>query len=116
MICKLTIVGLYFRKSQGKTAVLNSCPAISLQELEADQPSIYGRLVTISKRIEQHFKEVQRVTFTVEDGKIHVLQSQCAPLSPKASTRISVENVREGFLPKCEVLMKLKPSVSFHTS
>lgn len=86
-------------------------PLLSLHHLEADHSHAYHQLAHFAKQLEQQFNEVQKVTFTIEDGVLFVLQAQPAPRSPKAAARIAVEMVREGSTSKSEAILKLNPNV-----
>jgi pyruvate, orthophosphate dikinase len=86
--------------------------ALTLQHLESDHPRAHYQLTKMVNQLEHQFNEVQRLTFTVEDGQLFVLQAQPAPRSPKAAARIAVEMVKEGSTSKSEAFMKLNPHVS----
>lgn len=105
--------GEYFRKAQGKVTVSPPrTPSLSLHNLETDHPETHLQLANLVKKLEHQFNEVQKLTFTIEDGHLFVLQAQPALRSPKASARIAVEMVKEGSTSKSEAILKLNPKVN----
>lgn len=87
-----------------------------LQHLKVDHPEQLDELTLLTKRLEGHFKEVQKVTYIIEDGQLFVLQAQSAPRSPKATIRIAVEMVKEGMTSKSDEILKLNPKVCMESS
>lgn len=106
--------GKYFRKAQESKVTGSPMPtqALSLHQLEADHPGTRYQLAKLVRQLEQQFNEVQRVTYTIEDGHLFILQAQPAPRSPKAAARIAVEMVKDGSTSKSEAILKLNPNVT----
>jgi pyruvate,orthophosphate dikinase len=109
----ITTAGEYFRKAQGRVVMMTPKPSLSLtlHHLEVDHPQAYTQLASLAKQLEHQFKDVQKVTFTIEDGDLFVVQAQSAQRSPKAAARIAVEMVKEGLISKSEAILKMNPTV-----
>ena len=71
-------------------------------------PEIAQDLAVASRRLEQDFKDVQDIEFTVEDGKLYFLQTRSAKRTPRAALRIAVDLVREGLIAPAEALHRLE--------
>ncbi len=80
-----------------------------LQTLEQTMPSVYAELVDVYKRLEQHYKEMQDIEFTIQRGKLFMLQCRTGKRTAAAAIRIAVEMVKEGLIPKKEAIQRIKP-------
>jgi len=76
-------------------------------ELETAFPVVYKKLEGIGKELEAHFRDMQDIEFTVEEGKLYILQSRNGKRSPMAALRIAVDLVEEGLISTDEALRKL---------
>ncbi len=77
-------------------------------ELGTALPAVYKKLEGIGNELEAHFRDMQDIEFTVEEGKLYILQSRNGKRSPMAALRIAVDLVEEGLIPTDEALRKLK--------
>ncbi len=73
------------------------------------RPELYRQIGEIAKRLEQHFKDAQFVEFTVEKGKLFLLQTQPAQRSSKAAIRIAVELAQEGLISRQMAVLRVSP-------
>jgi pyruvate,orthophosphate dikinase len=73
-------------------------------------PEIYEQLSSITRRLEQHYREVQDFEFTLEKGTLYVLQTRTAKRSALAAVRIAVEMVSEGLISRREAVARIKPA------
>ena len=80
--------------------------AISLEER---MPQIYGELVNIFETLERHYKEMQDVEFTIQRGKLWMLQTRTGKRTAQASIKIAVDMVSEGLIDKEEALLRVEP-------
>jgi pyruvate,orthophosphate dikinase len=78
--------------------------------LEEKMPSAFKTLLDVGEKLEKHFKDVQDIQFTVEDGKLYVLQCRSAKRTSRASVRSAVEMAREGLLTKEEAVQRVEAS------
>ena len=77
-------------------------------ELGPVLPVVYKNLEGIGKELESHFKDMQDIEFTVEEGKLYILQSRNGKRSPMAALKIAVDLVGEGLISTEEALRKLE--------
>jgi len=81
----------------------------SLPSLEEEMPDIYGQLVDIRNNLEKHFRDLQDVEFTIQKGKLWMLQTRSGKRTGFAAFRIAVEMVGEGLITKEEAIMRVEP-------
>ncbi|MDX1763524.1 MAG: pyruvate, phosphate dikinase [bacterium] len=81
----------------------------SLQSLEEEAPAIYRELVKIQKRLDTHYKDMQDLEFTIEDGKLWMLQTRSGKRNGTAAIRIAVEMVKEKLISRKTALMRVAP-------
>lgn len=79
----------------------------SADALETRMPNAFGKLVQIGATLEKHFRDMQDLEFTIQDGTLYMLQCRAAKRTGKAAVRIAVEMVREGLLTKDEALVRV---------
>lgn len=80
------------------------------QSLQARQPDAYAELARIAARLEESFRDMQDLEFTIEDGRVWMLQTRTASRSVRAAVRIAVEMVREGLIDEDEALYRVDPA------
>ncbi|MFH2011848.1 MAG: pyruvate, phosphate dikinase [Pseudomonadota bacterium] len=80
-----------------------------LPSLEEELPSIYSQLVDIRNNLENHYRDLQDIEFTIQKGKLWMLQTRSGKRTGFAALRIAVEMVREGLIKKEEALMRIEP-------
>jgi pyruvate, orthophosphate dikinase len=79
------------------------------QSLEEVLPEGYGSLLQIQARLEQHFRDMQDIEFTIEGGRLYLLQTRNGKRSARASVRIAVDMVNEGLLLADEAILRIDP-------
>lgn len=79
------------------------------ESLEERMPEIYRQLFEIQERLELHFRDMQDIEFTVEEGKLFLLQTRAAKRSATAAVRVAVEMVGEGLLHPDEAILRIAP-------
>ncbi|MEJ2720417.1 MAG: pyruvate, phosphate dikinase, partial [bacterium] len=79
------------------------------QSLEATMPKIYKELEGIYKTLESHYRDMQDIEFTIQEGKLWMLQTRTGKRTAKAAIRIAVEMVKEGLIDKKEALERVDP-------
>ncbi|MFA4910816.1 MAG: pyruvate, phosphate dikinase [Desulfobacteria bacterium] len=80
-----------------------------LPSLEEELPDIYGQLVDIRDKLEKHYRDLQDIEFTIQKGKLWMLQTRSGKRTGFAALRIAVEMVREGLIKKEEAIMRIEP-------
>ncbi|WBL80500.1 pyruvate, phosphate dikinase [Bradyrhizobium xenonodulans] len=93
--------------AQGEDVVSGRRTPDSAEAIARELPRIEAELGEVLKRLEREFTDVQDVEFTVEDGKLWVLQTRTAKRTPRAAARIAIDLVHEGVIPKDEALARI---------
>jgi pyruvate,orthophosphate dikinase len=101
--------GEYLMNAQGEDVVSGVRTPIPINELEKMMPEVYHQLREITTRLEQHYKDVQDFEFTIQDGKLYMLQTRNGKRTGPAAVRIAVELVKEGILTPKEALLRVEP-------
>ena len=103
------IYGEYLINAQGEDVVAGIRTPQKIAKLEEDMPEIYKQLVTIVKGLERHYKDMQDCEFTVENGKLYILQTRNGKRTGKAALKIAVDLVHEGLINKYEAMTRVEP-------
>ncbi len=114
-----TFYGEYLMNAQGEDVVAGTRtpqPINKLQKgdrddlsLEEEMPNIYAELDGIRRQLDTHYREMQDIEFTIQKGKLWMLQTRSGKRTGVASVRIAVEMVEEGLISKEEALMRVEP-------
>ena len=104
------LYGEYLVNAQGEDVVAGIRTPKPLQEMQKEMPEVYRQLENIKKILETHFREVQDFEFTVERGKLYMLQTRNGKMNAEAIVRSSVEMVEEGLISKERAIMRLRPT------
>ena len=107
------LYGEYLINAQGEDVVagirtphpISDNDAIEQQSLESKFPAVYNEIKNISSKLENHFKEVQDIEFTIENEKIYLLQTRKAKRTAQASVKIAIDMNKEGITTKEEALI-----------
>lgn len=103
------LYGDYLPNAQGEDVVAGIRTPRPIQELEAESPRLYRELVEISERLERYFKYPQDIEFTIERGKLWILQTRNAKMNAAAKIRSSVDMAKEGIISKEEAILRVEP-------
>src|SRR5208283_5097170 len=101
--------GEYLMNAQGEDVVSGVRTPIPINELEKIMPEVYHQLREITTRLEQHYKDVQDFEFTIQDGKLYMLQTRNGKRTGPAAVRIAVEMVKEGIFSEKDALLRVEP-------
>ncbi len=88
----------------GKTADTQHLPS-----LEESMPQLYKQLFAIQKKLERHYRDMQDIEFTIEDGRLWMLQTRVGKRNPQAAIRMAVEMVKQRLISKEEAILRIKP-------
>lgn len=102
------IYGEYLINAQGEDVVAGIRTPQKIAKLEEDMPEIYAQLVSIVKGLETHYRDMQDIEFTVENGKLYILQTRNGKRTGKAALKIAVDLVEEGLINKHTALTRLE--------
>ena len=100
----------YLPNAQGEDIVAGVRTPMPISQLAEQMPSVYVELLELTEKLERHYKDVQDFEFTVETGKLYLLQTRAAKRSALASVRTAVEMANEGLITRTEALRRVKPS------
>src|SRR5690554_1512576 len=92
--------GEYLINAQGEDVVAGVRTPKPIAELEKEMPEIYKELTEIFDKLEHHYKDVQDVEFTFQQGKLYMLQTRAGKRTAKAAVKIAVDMVKEGLIDK----------------
>lgn len=81
----------------------------NLPSLEETMPKVYKQLVGIRNKLERHYKDMQDIEFTIEDGRLWMLQTRVGKRNPQAAIRIAVEMAKQRLINKETALLRIKP-------
>jgi len=105
-----TFYGDYLVNAQGEDVVAGIRTPIKLIELEKRDPKAYKQLLDVRKKLEANYKDMQDLEFTVEEGKLYMLQCRTGKRSPIAAFKIAVDMVKEKLITKEQAIMRIKTS------
>jgi pyruvate,orthophosphate dikinase len=88
--------GEFLVNAQGEDVVAGIRTPEHLDDLERRMPKAYAQLVTIKEKLERHYRDMQDIEFTVQDGRLYILQTRSGKRTGAAAVRIAVEMVKEG--------------------
>lgn len=104
-----TFYGEYLVNAQGEDVVAGIRTPKQIAELETDMPDIYEQYVSIAKQLEKGYHDVQDMEFTVERGKLWILQTRNGKRTAKAAIKIAVDMCNEGIITKEEAIKQVDP-------
>lgn len=99
----------YLMNAQGEDVVAGIRTPQSISKLKDDMPEIYDQFVKIVDTLESHYKDMQDMEFTIEEGKLYFLQTRNGKRTAQAALKIAVDLVAEGMLTKEEAILKVEP-------
>lgn len=103
------IYGEFMFNAQGEDIVAGIRTPLHIEELQNIMPNVYNQFVNYAKTLEKHYKDMQDMEFTVENGKLFLLQTRNGKRTAKAALQIAVDMVNEGLKTKEEALLSLDP-------
>jgi pyruvate,orthophosphate dikinase len=98
------LFGEYLRNAQGEDVVAGIRTPMKISDLQSSQPDVYAQFVAIAHQLETHYGDMQDLEFTVERGKLYMLQTRSGKRSAEAAVKIALDFVREGIITKDEAL------------
>lgn len=101
--------GEYLPNAQGEDVVAGIRTPYPLTKLEEMMPDVYKQLLDIFEKLEKHYRDMQDIEFTIERGKLYLLQTRTGKRTPFAAVRIAVDMTEEGVITKEEAIMRVSP-------
>ncbi|MFC1915639.1 pyruvate, phosphate dikinase [Chloroflexota bacterium] len=103
------LFGEYLDRAQGEDLVSGRRTPQPIETLKLQMPEAYTQLQSVADVLERHFQDMQDVEFTVEDGKLYILQTRAGKRSGRAAIKIAADMVREGLISPEEAILRLTP-------
>ena len=103
------LFGEFLMNAQGEDVVAGIRTPQSIDQLKETNPKAYQQFVDIAQKLEQHYRDMQDMEFTIERGKLFMLQTRNGKRTAAAALKIAVDLVNEGMITKEEALMKVDP-------
>jgi len=101
--------GDYLLNAQGEDVVAGIRNTEKIENLEKDMKEAYDQFINITNKLEKHYKDMQDVEFTIERGKLWMLQTRNGKRTAKAAVKIAVDMVNEGLIDKKEAIKRVTP-------
>ncbi|MEL1136220.1 pyruvate, phosphate dikinase [Desulfitobacterium sp. THU1] len=103
------LYGEYLMNAQGEDVVAGIRTPQPIKSLENENKDIYAQFVEISNRLEEHYRDMQDIEFTIERGRLYILQTRNGKRTAPAAIRVAVELCREGVISKEEAIVRIEP-------
>ncbi len=101
--------GEYLLNAQGEDVVAGVRTPLDIELLSQQHPKIYSQLLNVRKTLERHYRDMQDLEFTIEQGKLYILQTRNGKRTGFAALRIAVDLVEEGLIKPAEAVMRVEP-------
>ncbi len=104
-----TFYGDYLSNAQGEDVVAGIRTPVHLSELAKIMPKAYKQLEGVRVTLEKHYRDMQDMEFTLEEGKLYMLQTRTGKRTPAATFRIAMDMANEKLITKEEAMLRIKP-------
>jgi pyruvate, orthophosphate dikinase len=102
--------GEFLMNAQGEDVVAGIRTPVHISELEKIMPDVYNQLHDITTRLEKHYKDMQDFEFTIQDGKLYMLQTRNGKRTGIAAVKVAIEMVNEGLITKEDAIFRVDPN------
>ncbi len=102
--------GDYLMNAQGEDVVAGIRATLPISDLKVHMPEIYAEFEVIAQKLEKHYRNMQDMEFTIDRGKLYLLQTRDGKRTAQAEVRIAVDMVEEGLITKEEAVARVKPA------
>ncbi|HKF50081.1 MAG TPA: pyruvate, phosphate dikinase, partial [Terracidiphilus sp.] len=102
--------GEYLMNAQGEDVVSGVRTPMPISELEKAMPQVYDHLKAITWKMEKHYRDMQDFEFTIQDGKLYMLQTRNGKRTGLAAVRVAIDMVREGLITQEEAIFRVEPN------
>jgi pyruvate,orthophosphate dikinase len=103
--------GEYLTNAQGEDVVAGIRTPRHISNLAKEMPKVYKQLKDITTKLEKHYKDVQDFEFTIQEGKLYLLQTRAGKRTTAAAVKIAVDMVKENLIDKKEALTRVEPEL-----
>jgi pyruvate,orthophosphate dikinase len=102
--------GEFLMNAQGEDVVSGVRTPVPILELQKIMPAVYDQLREITTKLENHYKDMQDFEFTIQDGKLYMLQTRNGKRTGLAAVRVAIQMVEEGLITKEEAIFRVEPN------
>jgi pyruvate,orthophosphate dikinase len=102
--------GEFLMNAQGEDVVSGVRTPVPILELQKIMPDVYNQLREITTRLENHYRDMQDFEFTIQDGKLYMLQTRNGKRTGLAAVRVAIQMVEEGLITKEEAIFRVEPN------
>src|ERR1700733_11579881 len=102
--------GEFLMNAQGEDVVSGVRTPVPILELQKIMPDVYDQLREITTRLEKHYKDMQDFEFTIQDGKLYMLQTRNGKRTGWAAVRVAIQMVEEGLITKEDAIFRVEPN------
>ena len=103
------LFGEYLTNAQGEDVVAGIRTAPKIAQMQTDMPEVYAEFQRIGQQLEAHYRDVQDLEFTIERGRLYMLQTRSAKRTAAAAVRIAADMVEDGTITKEEAIARIEP-------
>jgi len=103
------LFGDYLTNAQGEDVVAGIRTPKHIRELKSEMPEVYAQFLAVAQKLEQHYRDIQDLEFTVERGKLWMLQTRNGKRTGPAAVKIAVDMVREGLIDEKTAVLRVPP-------
>ncbi len=103
------LFGEYLINAQGEDVVAGVRTPSPISHLKEDMPEVYNQFAEIADRLEKHYKDMQDMEFTIESGKLYMLQTRNGKRTAAAALKVAVDLVDEGMIDEREAVLRVEP-------
>ena len=103
------LFGEYLINAQGEDVVAGVRTPSPISKLQEEMPHVYEQFADIANRLERHYKDMQDMEFTIEDGKLYMLQTRNGKRTAAAALKVAVDLVDEGMIDEKEAVLRVEP-------
>ncbi len=104
------LYGEYLPNAQGEDVVAGIRTPLKISDMQDRMPEVYEEFRNIARRMEKHYREMQDLEFTVERGRLYMLQTRTGKRTARAAVKVATDMVREGLITKEEAVQRVEPS------
>ena len=108
------IFGEFLDNAQGEDVVAGIRTPYPISKMEEIFPDVYERFIKIAELLEQHFKDMQDIEFTIEKNKLYILQARAGKRTAKAAVKMAVEMEKEDLIDRKTAVLRLEPAQVTH--
>ncbi len=103
------LTGEYLPNAQGEDVVAGIRTPLPISQLAEQMPGCYQQIAEVSELLERHYQDMQDIEFTIEEGKVYLLQTRSAKRSARAAVKTAVDMAREGLITEAKAVARVSP-------